>query len=248
MLLPRLVPPFTHPCAMLPAFDRVILEGLNQYVHQSALFDTFIDFLSYNNLLKGALFTVVLWWTWFKCGNTPSGNACRSIVIGVLAGCFIGMAVTRTLTHIFPERPRPLHNTELQLEPVHAQLLADSADNSSFPSDHATIFFALATGMLFLSRPIGVASLLYVVFFICAPRLYLGLHYPTDLVAGGIIGVATGVASNLPAVRQRYWLPVVQWHYKHQSAFYVGFFLMSYQLDELFAGVRQLMHFVANAL
>ena len=44
---------------------------------------------------------------------------------------------------------------------------------------------------------LGLAAVLYVVFFICLPRLYLGLHYPTDLLAGGGVGIALAVAANL---------------------------------------------------
>jgi membrane-associated phospholipid phosphatase len=233
---------------MVPAFDRVVLESINQWVHVSTWLDNFVAFLSYNNLLKGGLFTIVMWWTWFQCRNTAEGNARRQIVLGILAGCLLGMMVTRVLTHAFPERVRPLHNTELNMKLAQDQLLSDSADNSSFPSDHATIFFALAVGFCFLSGRLGAAALAYVVFFICLPRIYLGLHYPTDLLAGGVVGTATALAANLPAVRRRFYAPLVQWQYLHPSPFYVGLFLMSYQLDEMFGGVRQLLNFLLGRI
>ncbi|MBT9392003.1 phosphatase PAP2 family protein [Hymenobacter sp. NST-14] len=231
---------------MLPSLDRMVLESLNQWVHVYPGFDEFVAFLSYNTLLKGALFTIVLWWRWFQCADTLSGNGCRQIILGVLVGCLFGVGVTRALTHVFADRPRPLHNTEMSLKPVQAQLLSDSADTSSFPSDHATVFFSLATGLFFLSRRLGVAAVLYVVFFICLPRLYLGLHYPTDLLAGGVIGVATGIGANLPAVRRTFYAPVVQWQYVHPSPFYVGLFLMSSQLNQMFGGLRELLSFLAS--
>jgi membrane-associated phospholipid phosphatase len=233
---------------MLPALDRVVLESMNHWVNTSQLLDNFVAFLSYNNLLKGGLFTVVLWWTWFQCRDTAEGNARRQIVLGVLAGCLLGMVVTRGLTHLFSGRPRPLHNTELNLKLAQDQLLSDSLDTSSFPSDHATIFFALATGFFFLSRRLGAVAVMYVVLFICLPRLYLGLHYPTDLLAGAVVGVAAGIAANLPAVRRRFYAPVVDWQYLHPSPFYVALFLMTYQLDEMFGGIRQLLSFLLGRI
>lgn len=231
---------------MTPYIDQYILEILNKQVHVSPAFDDIIVFLSSNSLFKGAVFMVVLWWKWFQCPDSSSGNGCRQVILGVLMGCLLGVGVTRVLTHVFANRPRPLHNTELHLKPVQQDLVSDSADTSSFPSDHATVFFALASGLFFLSRRLGVAAVLYVVFFICAPRLYLGLHYPSDLLAGGIIGVVTAVAANLPAVQRVFYAPVVRWQYMHPSPFYVGLFLMSSQLDEMFGGVRELLSFVAS--
>ena len=231
---------------MVPYLDRAILENLNQWVHVSPSFDDFVAFLSYNSLLKGALFTVVLWWKWFQCHDTPAGNGCRQIVLGVLVGCLLGVGVTRAITHVFANRPRPIHNTELHLKTVGKHLKSDSTDTSSFPSDHATVFFALATGFFFLSRRLGVVAIAYVVVFICLPRLYLGLHYPSDLLAGAVVGIATAIAANLPAVRQTFYGPVVQWQYVHPSPFYVGLFLTSYQLNNMFSGVRHFLSFLAK--
>ncbi|WP_170170240.1 phosphatase PAP2 family protein [Hymenobacter perfusus] len=219
---------------------------MNEFMHKSPAFDEMVAFLSYNSLCKGAVFTMVLWWRWFQCRDTALGNGCRQVVLGVLAGCLLGIGVTRVLTHVFPERPRPLHNKELHLIAVEKDLLSDSADTSSFPSDHATVFFALSTGFFFLSRRLGIAATVYVIVFICLPRLYLGLHYPTDLLAGAVVGVATALAANLPAVRQIFYAPLVRWQYVHPSPFYVGLFLMSYQLDEMFGGVRHLLSFLAS--
>ncbi|MCC3156350.1 phosphatase PAP2 family protein [Hymenobacter sp. 15J16-1T3B] len=229
---------------MVPAFDRHILEALNQWVHVWPRFDVFVEFLSYSSLFKGVLFTVVMWWVWFSSAEPEVAMHKRQIILGILTGCLLGMFVARVLVHAFPERPRPLHNTELTLRPVRAQLVADSKDRSSFPSDHATLFFALATGFCFLSWRLGVAALLYVVVFVCLPRVYLDLHYPTDLLAGGLVGALAAVLCNLPALRQRLYAPLLAWQRRHPSPFYVGLFLMTYQIDDMFNGIRQLLSFM----
>jgi hypothetical protein len=55
---------------------------------------------------------------------------------------------------------------------------------SSFPSDHACLFFALATGLCLISPVIGGLALLHASLIVSLPRIYLGLHYPTDVLAG----------------------------------------------------------------
>jgi undecaprenyl-diphosphatase len=60
---------------------------------------------------------------------------------------------------------------------------------SSFPSDHAMLWMAVATGIFLVWRGIGVLAILYTVLFICVPRAYLGFHYPTDLLVGAAVGI-----------------------------------------------------------
>jgi len=61
-----------------------------------------------------------------------------------------------------------------------------------FPSDHAVLFFALATGLFMAHRKLGIAAYAWVIVAICFPRLYLGIHWPTDVIAGAAVGVALG--------------------------------------------------------
>jgi undecaprenyl-diphosphatase len=65
-------------------------------------------------------------------------------------------------------------------------LLAHPADNS-FPSDHAAIAGALAVGTLWVARRWGIAAVLVAVLLGFA-RVYAGMHYPLDVIAGLAIG------------------------------------------------------------
>jgi undecaprenyl-diphosphatase len=115
---------------------------------------------------------------------------------------------------------------------------------SSFPSDHAVLFFSLATGIFLISKKAGILSYLYVFFIICFPRIYLGLHYPTDILMGAVVGIViTLLLSN-----NRLWHPITQkilnFSVGYSGIFYVLFFLISFQISTLFQSLRSIVHFL----
>jgi undecaprenyl-diphosphatase len=114
-------------------------------------------------------------------------GAAALVALGI--GQIIGGAV---------DRARPYET----LTNVH--LLVDRTTDFSFPSDHATAAGAVAVGLLFVNRRWGiVASALAVL--MAFTRVYVGAHYPGDVVAGlalgGIVAVA-GWFSVVPVLRR----------------------------------------------
>src|SRR5680860_570907 len=141
------------------SFDSEILSFVNQFSQHSWMFDRLIGFLATNPLLKGGVLATILWWAWFKREDHPSHN--REYVILTLFNCFIAELLARILALTLPFRLRPLHE-----EGLHFLLPYGITPNllegwSSFPSDHAVLFFTLSTGLLFISRKAGVFALLY---------------------------------------------------------------------------------------
>ena len=60
----------------------------------------------------------------------------------------------------------------------------------SFPSDTATLFFALATVILIENRLVGLIGFLWVAAIIAAPRVAFGWHYPSDIIGSLLLGPA----------------------------------------------------------
>jgi undecaprenyl-diphosphatase len=69
--------------------------------------------------------------------------------------------------------------------------LGGAPSSLSFPSAHATSSFAVATAMTRV-EPLGALAF-FLAFALALGRPYLGMHYPSDVVAGAILGIALGL-------------------------------------------------------
>ncbi|HEY6730809.1 MAG TPA: phosphatase PAP2 family protein [Solirubrobacterales bacterium] len=69
--------------------------------------------------------------------------------------------------------------------------LGGAPSSLSFPSAHATSSFAVATAMVRVDP--AMAATFLVAFALALGRPYLGMHYPSDVVAGALLGVVLGL-------------------------------------------------------
>src|SRR5436305_1770769 len=69
------------------------------------------------------------------------------------------------------------------------------------PSDHAVLFALLAAGLWFQNRFIGCVAACCVMLLIWFPRVYLGIHWPSDILAGAFLGAALAWLARLPALQ-----------------------------------------------
>lgn len=96
------------------------------------------------------------------------------------------LAVNQLVGHVV-RRSRPYaHHAGVHL------LVARTGD-FSFPSDHAVVAGAVAAGLFFVDRRIGLVAAVAAVLMAFA-RVYVGAHYPGDVAAGLIIGSAVTAA------------------------------------------------------
>lgn len=73
-------------------------------------------------------------------------------------------------------------------------LLLERPTSSSFPSTHAAWAFGTATAIFMKYRKVGIACFVFAA-LIAFSRLYLFMHFPTDVLFGVIMGVVLGIAS-----------------------------------------------------
>ncbi len=111
----------------------------------------------------------------------------RSLVGAGWAGLagLVALAVNQLFVHLLNE-PRPY-----AVMP-HALVLIPRSTDPSAPSDHAVVVAAVATGLLLVNRRIGLFAWLLAL-LMAFTRVYVGAHYPSDVLLGLIEGTLIAI-------------------------------------------------------
>jgi undecaprenyl-diphosphatase len=219
-------------------FDVAIVSFLNSFARRSHAFDTLMSVVESNYLIKGGVVTALLWWVWFQSDDQQDER--RGAVLSGVIACIAAIVAGRTLALTLPFRERPLRNLAFQFRTPYGVDEHTLIHWSSFPSDHAALFFALATSIFFVSRRAGILAYVHALFVVCFTRIYLGFHYPTDILAGALLGIGIASLFNTITIRKTIAKPTLRWLHGHPASFYASFFLLTSQISVMFDPLRQL--------
>lgn len=126
----------------------------------------------------------------------------RKAVIMALLALGVGFAIDLGISYLFP-RPRPFVSYPELVENLNL-----TVDLTSFPSRHAIAVFALATSFwmsdLWHFRNWGI-FLFVMAALIATARVAAGVHYPSDIIAGMMVGVVSAwiIRINYKWIRSR---------------------------------------------
>ena len=219
--------------------DRLMEKFVNSFAHVSLLFDNLVVILVSMYFIRGGVFVAALWWIWFSKRSPRSGaQDNRMLVARAIMGGLTAIAVGRILQMAMPERPRPMHDPQLGFQLPYGANPADLQGWSSFPSDHAVLFFALSTALFLWSRTLGVIAFVWTTVIVCLPRNYMGLHFPGDIIVGAVIGVAIMLAAQRIALPSDTAKTISRYESEYSAAFYTLAFFLTYQIAILFYDVR----------
>ncbi|MFJ3671894.1 phosphatase PAP2 family protein [Streptomyces sp. NPDC090106] len=148
-------------------------------------FDRVMEFVGEYGILLATVLVVL--WCWMSVRRKGGPDAASSVAALIWAPLAAGVAVLVNVPiRGFVERPRPF----LQHEGL--EVLVSGKTDYSFVSDHATITMALAVGLFVAHRRFGLLGILLALLEgFC--RVYMGVHYPTDVVGGFALGTAVAL-------------------------------------------------------
>ena len=158
-------------------FDFAVLDGIQNALRCDFL-DTIIPVLTH--LGHGVIWTILGWILIFTKKYRFNGI---SIITALTVTVIISEFIIKPL--FLRERPY-LSNPEILL-------LISEPTGTSFPSSHTSTSFACAIQFFGINKKAGIAELVMAT-VIAFTRLYLYVHFPTDILGGIVLGLIMGFA------------------------------------------------------
>jgi len=225
--------------------DFSVLYFLNKLASSGGSVGTLVGMLTENPLLRGGPVFFCICYLWF---STNDVNVRVRIIMGGLA-CILGVLVSVFCQSHLPIHVRPVYDNRLGIVNI-LKWNQDSTDKRiySFPSDTATLYFALVTIVFLQNRKMGLLSFLWAVLTVGVCRVAVGVHYPSDILAGMILGITLVlILSNIAGLNK--WLSKNILKYdpgqKYLNIFFVFLCLEAYGL---FPGLSQIFYFFVQLL
>ena len=118
----------------------------------------------------------------------------RKVGLGMGAALILGLLVCNVTLKPLVARIRP-YDYQMEHFGVTIKLLIEAQHDFSFPSGHTIASFEAATVLLIHSKKAGIPAMVLAC-LIAFSRLYLYVHYPTDVIASVILGIGFGILGN----------------------------------------------------
>lgn len=219
------------------AIDTSTAQFFNHYVHRSQIFDAMIFQISHNHLFKGAVLYSIIAYAWFKV-QIENEVLKKKTFLTIFVAAIAAILIARLVAIISPFRYRPIYDPQLHLQLPFSIHGGELNGWSSFPSDHAALFFAISLAIFFLHKRLGLFAIAYTVLFICVPRLILGFHFLTDIIAGAVIGGFVSWLVFRTVIHSKLLSSLVAFSESKPQFFYPIFLFFTYQLYEMFERMR----------
>lgn len=219
--------------ALSRQIDEYVSAAVNRWASRNEVINHAVYVAGQTDFLTGALMVALVYYCWFS--NTTAESRTR-LLLGFGAVLVSGVA-SRLLQVSLPMRLRPMHALDSGFNPLPGIDPALANHWGSFPSDHAALFFALVAVVWRQSRWLGLLAMCSAVFGVL-PRIYLGLHYLSDTVAGAVLGVGLVLMFGRFGPRTLAGRALA-WEQRWPGLVYGVAFLVTFEVATLFEDIRQ---------
>ena len=160
------------------ALDLQLFYFLNDLAGKSEIFDIItIFFAAYSQYFFIVIFIALLYFSAYS-----KLKKIYIFTVVTASGILARLGITE-LVRFFYHRPRPFVTHQVY------QLIPENG--WSFPSGHSAFFFAIATTIYFYNKKWGVGFFIAAIFMNIS-RIIAGVHYPSDIIGGMIVGTVIG--------------------------------------------------------
>jgi membrane-associated phospholipid phosphatase len=171
--------------------DRHDFRVVNNFAKDTSWLHGFMEFMAKDGIALLALALLVGWWL----GRRATSPRAVAVAVWSALAAMVAVAINQPIVSAADERrPFVVLPNVLRLIP--------HASDAGFPSDHATAAGAVAAGLFFVSWRLGLATTL-VSLVIAFSRVYVGVHFPQDVLAGLALGAVValiGIVAVVPGL------------------------------------------------
>ncbi len=182
-------------------FDYAVLNWLQE--HSNPFFDTFFSLITH--LGDGGFFWIAIALVCLCFRKTRKMGIIMGFAI-FLGGLFGNLTLKPLIARI-----RPYDNVAWEPLRSAADLLVKAPTDYSFPSGHTLVSFEASVSIFTCRKKWGIPAIV-VAFLVAFSRLYLYLHYVTDVLAGMVMGTAFAIASYylITALEKHVWPKILE--------------------------------------
>lgn len=158
------------------SLDKTLFLHINHLAEHTPYLHSFFQFVANYEIVVFAVLLLI----GYVLARKKSDLAVMSKALWAGLGTIVAVGVNQPLVHLFHEQ-RPYVSLPNIL------VLAHRSSDFSFPSDHTVMAGAVAAGLFLASPLLGSIALLFAL-LLAFSRVYIGAHYPQDVLAGLIVG------------------------------------------------------------
>ena len=237
-------------------WDISIVLFFNQFCGKCVFLDTLaLLFLSVDALRTAILVALVIGlWEYGKIKNDIKAN---KRVIAILFSIIITLGIVEIINALI-DSPRPIvtygnliHNhpiTTSDTQELWRSGWVRNPKHGSFPSDTVALLATMAVGLFLWNKTIGTLAILFVIFTGVLPRLYFGLHYPSDMFFGFLIALISTYITEKAKLFNNMTKNILSLQNKYPYTFGVIGFYLAYIVADKFILLRKLPVWIRTML